>query len=597
MKKLFLIALIIAFISTVNAVPMMINYQGQVEVAGTPFSNAGYFKFALVDDPDSPTESYWSNDGTSVAGSEPAAAVSIDVVNGLYNVILGETGGMNPLNGTEFSSDAVYLRVWFDDGSNGFQLLSPDQRIVSMGFTMRAAIADDADTVDGMEGSDLEESADIDAEEAARIAADAAKVDKSGDTMTGPLIFNGVTTDIKTGTDQHLVLEPGRDYNVGISTDTPDEKLDVQGKIHASRGMTVGSATDDGVHVESAGDNGVAVLTSTNDGIYVYSAADDGVSVHTAGTPSTTNLSSDANGFDIAGAEGNGLYVGRADKSGLFVESAGSDGVEIKSATYNGVRINSTGESGVNIQNTGADGVYINTCVDDGLDIRSPGRYGMNIAFSVNHGIYVYHSGGDGINIHSADYDGVDADTTNTNHEWGLYTPDKIYAGTSLSTNIISSHVKNTGASRLERGDLVCLAGGYDENVLGENGASIPHVRRAGSGNSDSVIGVVEYRVKIREEVRETDATVAKSFRFSEGEIETGDYLSIIVFGPADVKFPEHEQISAGETVTVSSTGNIRKRRETEVNGLILTETIGTVGKAIENNDGSGILKIFVNCL
>src|SRR6266850_1000440 len=34
---------------------------------------------------------YWSNDGTSVAGSEPSAVVSLSVANGLFMVVLGDT--------------------------------------------------------------------------------------------------------------------------------------------------------------------------------------------------------------------------------------------------------------------------------------------------------------------------------------------------------------------------------------------------------------------------------------------------------------------------------------------------------------------------
>ena len=37
------------------------------------------------------TASYWSNDGTSTAGSEPTAAVAISVSNGVYSVLLGDT--------------------------------------------------------------------------------------------------------------------------------------------------------------------------------------------------------------------------------------------------------------------------------------------------------------------------------------------------------------------------------------------------------------------------------------------------------------------------------------------------------------------------
>jgi hypothetical protein len=67
------------FVSTIYSVPPVINYAGQVAVDGEAFDGNGLFKFAIVNDSGSTT--YWSNDGTSTAGSEPNASVS-DSENG-----------------------------------------------------------------------------------------------------------------------------------------------------------------------------------------------------------------------------------------------------------------------------------------------------------------------------------------------------------------------------------------------------------------------------------------------------------------------------------------------------------------------------------
>src|SRR5437016_1908662 len=76
-------------IHTRAATPGIINYQGRVQVGGVDFNGAGSFKFALVNG--GGTLTYWSNDGTSTTGNEPAAAVSLTVAKGLYAVILGDT--------------------------------------------------------------------------------------------------------------------------------------------------------------------------------------------------------------------------------------------------------------------------------------------------------------------------------------------------------------------------------------------------------------------------------------------------------------------------------------------------------------------------
>jgi formylglycine-generating enzyme required for sulfatase activity len=121
-------------------VPQIINYQGRVAV-GNPavnFDGSGAFKFALVNGDG--TQTYWSNDGTSTAGSQPTAAVMLPVVKGLYSVLLGDTSltNMAAVPASAFGNDDVRLRVWFNDGTNGSQLLTPDQRIAAVGYAMVA---------------------------------------------------------------------------------------------------------------------------------------------------------------------------------------------------------------------------------------------------------------------------------------------------------------------------------------------------------------------------------------------------------------------------------------------------------------------------
>ena len=75
---------------------------------------------------------YWSQDGSSSNGSQPIGLVEIPVTKGLYSIDLGDTGvlGMNSLPDSAIKA-AAKLRVWFNDGTRGFQQLSPD---VSLGM-------------------------------------------------------------------------------------------------------------------------------------------------------------------------------------------------------------------------------------------------------------------------------------------------------------------------------------------------------------------------------------------------------------------------------------------------------------------------------
>ena len=143
-----LVATVIALIawlppSSSAQVPQIINYQGKISVGASPFTGNGQFKFALVNGDG--TTSYWSHDGSSTAGSPPISSVSLPVVNGLYVVPLGDTAvpDMQAVPASVFTNSDVRIRVWFDDGTNGSQQLTPDQRITSVGYAMVAGSVPD----------------------------------------------------------------------------------------------------------------------------------------------------------------------------------------------------------------------------------------------------------------------------------------------------------------------------------------------------------------------------------------------------------------------------------------------------------------------
>ena len=137
-----ILILFFGVVISVQAVPPVLNYAGQVAVNGEAFDGYGQFKFALVNANGSTT--YWSNDGTSVDGSEPQASVSVPVNGGLYSILLGNSAqqGMGAIDPAVFiqHTDAK-LRVWFSDGVNGFQQLSPDRSFASVPYAFSAGTA------------------------------------------------------------------------------------------------------------------------------------------------------------------------------------------------------------------------------------------------------------------------------------------------------------------------------------------------------------------------------------------------------------------------------------------------------------------------
>jgi len=130
-------------VATMAQVPQLLNYQGRIAVNGTNFTGTGQFKFALVD---SGSNSFWSNDGTSNAGGEPTTSVPLQVNKGLYSVLLGDStlSNMTALPATVFTNGTVLLRVWFNDGTTGFQQLTPDQRMAAVGYAIMAGTVPDA---------------------------------------------------------------------------------------------------------------------------------------------------------------------------------------------------------------------------------------------------------------------------------------------------------------------------------------------------------------------------------------------------------------------------------------------------------------------
>ena len=84
--------------------------------------------------------SYWSNDGTSAAGSEPAAAMSVNVADGLFTVVLGDptVANMKALSVSVFAQPNLQLRIWFNDGVSGWAVLSPAQNLTPTPYSIIA---------------------------------------------------------------------------------------------------------------------------------------------------------------------------------------------------------------------------------------------------------------------------------------------------------------------------------------------------------------------------------------------------------------------------------------------------------------------------
>ena len=111
-----------------------------VQNAGTGYSASPVVGIAPPP-PNLAFRTFWSNDGTSAAGSEPSGAVPVTVAQGLFTVLMGDTNLPNMLliPASVFTNGGVHLRLWFNDGAQGFTQLSPDLPVTSVGYALLAA--------------------------------------------------------------------------------------------------------------------------------------------------------------------------------------------------------------------------------------------------------------------------------------------------------------------------------------------------------------------------------------------------------------------------------------------------------------------------
>ncbi|NOT01172.1 MAG: hypothetical protein HOP29_11145 [Phycisphaerales bacterium] len=222
------------------AAPAILTHQGVIQINGERFNGRGAFRFVFVDED---TGSYlWVNDGSAVASPNPPInAVSLPVVNGVYQVFLGDDAqpGMTQLPPSLFQANAdVVLRVWFDDlHGNGIHRLVPDLRITTAPYARRteaadrlnipgtadpAVFVDDAGRV-GIGTTDPGEPLEV----SGRIRADEM------------IVADGTATDTLA-----VVGDAAFGGNVGIGDTTPGRRLSVNGSVSVdSSGSNTGVST------------------------------------------------------------------------------------------------------------------------------------------------------------------------------------------------------------------------------------------------------------------------------------------------------------------------------------------------------------------
>lgn len=608
--------LIMALLLTVSAllslpaqaqgpIPATVSYQGRVTIGGAVFSGTGYFKFAVMD---SQGRSTWSNDGSSVNGSQPAQSVPLTVTGGLFNVLLGDTslsGMTRALTPAVFADANVSLRVWFSADGTSFTRLIPDQRLAAVPFAFNAS------TLDSRQASDF---AAVTHNHWGQIWSGAGSgLVISSTSAVGLLGISGGNLGILSPGVAGLATAPNN-VTYGVYGRSDSTTAGAYGGYFTGYGGVYGKAVGyngAGVRGESIDDAG-GYFTSTNwigvrvghgrNGIQVDAATVRGIDILSAGETGVRVLSAGARGVDATGGSDEGDYGGYfTGYTGVYGYGTGNLG--------SGGHFSSDQGYGIHVQSTAQDGyghaVYVYSASNDGVYVRSAGEDGFDVNMAGQDGLHVYQAGRDGLRVEYAASNGVVAETTNVNHEWGVNTSDKIRAR-NITMQSISMVARNDGPGALQVGDLVAVIG-LARPAQG-NFPAIPAVRSA-DARFTGVIGVVESRMELLVTDRSKAMTgppppnltpqdlIWEEPRSVAGDAAPGQYVSLVVFGVADVKVDATEgAIEPGQRLTASSlAGHARILRSRLLDGMTVTEGAPVIGIALARLErGTGLLPVVV---
>lgn len=367
----------------------------------------------------------------------------------------------------------------------------------------------------------------------------------------------------------------------------------------------------DGSFAGSSPNNAALVLSNSNAGASALSVA-----------------SSAGAGVSLSSVAGEGFQVGASGKDGFRAGKVGTtycssgygtnNGVELGCVEDNGVLISWVGAQGVRVLNTGDDGFYVFKAGNSAGYNESTGINGFEVAGAVNYGLYIGWAGTDGIEIAYAYDDGIQiGDGTNTakdglytatpgvlntallvytqniNHEWALYTPDKISAANVLAGSL-SMIAKVDSAGILNAGDLVAVSGMEDSSAV--NNSPLPLVRLADGQTWSGVIGVVESRMEFKPASgKESDS--ALELHSTAGTANPNDYVAIKIYGIAQVKVDTSVgKIYPGVRLTASDlAGSARPLRTETLNGMVVSEGAQVIGIALTSpTSGSNTIPVFI---
>ena len=285
-----------------------------------------------------------------------------------------------------------------------------------------------------------------------------------------------------------------------------------------------------------------------------------------------------ANGWPFYGYATNGSF-----RAWTYYNGTNGDwylynaGIRLAVPNEGGLRIGPSANYSLVISSTtGSDGIRIYDTGDDAIQIGSDPDY-------ANYGVYIPSPG-------VSTY-GLWPNTANVAGEWALFTVDNIEAGNVLA-NAYSLVAKVTDSNPLSVGDVVAVTGVTDP-IPGST-VPVPLVRAADNTNFTGVIGVVSSRM-VWAAAPGKEAEGAMSMQSADGQAQPGDYVSLTIYGIAEVKVAPGANIVAGDRVTADTQGQVRALQTRTIEGMVVMEGAQVVGIALAApSEGKTTVPVFV---
>jgi hypothetical protein len=237
--------------------------------------------------------------------------------------------------------------------------------------------------------------------------------------------------------------------------------------------------------------------------------------------------------------------------AGIRLDVPASGGLRIGPALdYSLVISNTTGSDGIRVLDTGDDAIQIGSNPD-----------------IPNYGVYIPSPG-------VSTY-GLWSNTSNASGEWALYTVDNVQAGNVLAGGF-SLVAQVTGPEALTAGDVVAVTGMADP--LPGSQPHLPLVRLADGVRFTGVIGVVQSRMVWEPAPGKEE----ESLHSADGPAQSGEFVSLVIYGVTQVKVDPSATIAAGQRLTASAlAGQARALQTRTVDGMIVTEGAQVIGIAL----------------